>query len=187
MVPTSTRFVAMRVTHFLPFVLCFGLPLAAHASEPVLSLCKPAEFVLANARVLRTDQASSGDPAEGKTVSLCSDRENEPYRSLTYRFGTPGRVEAEIVASNKKKAGIYMQSDSAAHLGQIAIVFYAKPYSYVVSEGVGMSNGLTLSVYERNVRVAAFSSLEDASKIVTIDPDVPKSPLFKRVEPMEPL
>ena len=177
----------MRVTLFLPLALFLASPHAASAFGAVPSLCKPTEAVLANARVLRIDKASSGNPSEGKTVSLCTDRDEEPFRKLIYRFGTPSAIEAEIVASTEKKAGIYMQSDSGAHVGVIAIVFYAKPYSYVVSEAFAMGNGLRLLVYKHSARVAEFSLLDYESKITTIDSDAPKSPVFKRVQPIEPL
>lgn len=178
----------MRTLLSLLLVLSFGSPHTVRAAGAIPSLCKPAEVVLANARLLRVDRASSNGTPREKTVSLCADRENEPIGRLVYRFGTLSVTEAEIVASRQQKAGIFIQSDEGAHIGVIGIVFYAKSYSYVVSEGVGMANGgLRLSVYKSTRRVAEFSSLEYESNIGSITTDVPRSPVFKRIRPIEPL
>lgn len=151
------------------------------------SLCKPGEVVLVNARLLPPGMAPQDPRAEEYAVSLCADSEQEPIRQLAYRFGAQGATALEIAASAQAQAGVFRQSDNDAHLGVIGVVFYAKPYVYVVSEGLGMASGLTLSVYKDTRRVAAFSSPDYVSRLATLSPDAPKSPVFKRVKPMEPL
>lgn len=177
----------MRTVPLLLLALPFGSPDAAEATGRIPSLCKPGEFVLATARLQRVDKASPDEAPPEKTVSLCADREKEPIGRLAYRFGTPGAAEAEIVASSRQKAGVFFQSDKDAHVGVVGIVFYAKPYSYVVSEGMGMAGfGLKLLVYKSNRRIAEFTSLGHESNFA-IDPDAQISPVFKRVQPIEPL
>jgi hypothetical protein len=175
-----------HVTPSLLMLLWLGSCPGSHAAG-VPSLCRPGEFVLATGQMLRIDNDASERRSKKKVVSVCADRKDEPYEKLVYRFGAPAALESEIVASGDHKAGIYMDSDSGAHVGAIAIVFYAGPYSYVLSEALGMADGLTLLVYRHNVRLAAFSSVTYESNMTSIDASAPKSATFRRTKPIEPM
>jgi hypothetical protein len=172
------------------FPVLWSAAVAAHASESFASHCKTGEVVFLNAKMHPVESNKSeretGKEGPEKLLSLCSDRDTEPLLKLYYRFGVAGKAEIELVASSQKKAGIFRQFDSGSHAGLVTIRFYMKPYEYEVSEGMGMTSGIRLTVYKNRKRIAYFESHTEESQMVNIDFDRPSSPIFKLVNPIEP-
>jgi hypothetical protein len=184
----------LRIRSLCVFVLisngiAFYSPLA-HSNEAMPTHCRQDEFSFVNAKVHRIDtnkaDTKTSEGATEKFLSLCADRDKEPLTRISYRFGAIGKIEIEMVASAQNKAGLSTQSDSGAHAGLISIQFNKGPYTYEVSEGMGMTSGVSLLVYKSRKNILAFRSDDYESQMILINFDKISSPIFKRVKPIEP-
>lgn len=159
---------------------CQSAPFAA-TNNDIPSHCKESEIVFLNARMNRVETNNAE-----KILSLCGNKEAEPLETIIYRFGSVDKVEIELVASAKSKAGIVRQSDKASHTGLISIYFYKGQYAYEVSEGLGMTTGISLNVFYQKKKIVGYESYEYDSELPSINFDQAISPIFKRVRPFQP-
>lgn len=142
--------------------------------------CKSDEFSYLNA-IMHKDLSNDA----GKILSLCADKKEEPIGKLVYRYGAIGKVEMEQVATNANKFGLSTQSDSGSHAGLISISFGKEEYIYEVSEGMGMTTGIRLSVYHSGNQILGLVSNDYyESVMVTINFEKASSPIFKIANPL---
>ena len=141
-----------------------------HASEePKLpSHCKPGESTYLNAHMpeLRYPQYDTEEERKtkpgwilrntGKILSLCVDHRPKSVKSLIYRFGAPGVVEFERVAT--KSAPFYVFDRFESVSGNFVIFFSHGSYTYCVSEATGQGSGISLTVLKAGREVASFFS-----------------------------
>ncbi|WP_156919279.1 hypothetical protein [Azovibrio restrictus] len=158
----------------LSIAFSWGFCAYAMANESIPSHCKENEVAFFNARF------------ESKIASLCGDQKTEPLKKMIYRYGAIGKIEINLVASTQNKAGIVLQSDGASHTGLASIRFYKLPYAYEVSEGLGMTTGVRLTIFKNEKPVASFKSEEYESRLVEINFDKVSSPIFQRASPLQP-
>jgi hypothetical protein len=154
------------------------------------TLCKSNEIAFLNSKLYKVKRDGLVDKNTEKILSLCADKEKEPFGKFIYRYGTIGNVEMEQIATDANKFGLSQQTDSDAHAGEISISFSKEKYNYVVKEGMGMnSSGIRLSVYKsgENILNLSHDTYNDyESRLVQINFDKPTSPIFKLVKPVEP-
>lgn len=127
----------------------------------------------------------------GKILSICADRQKEPFQSVTYRYGPIGNVEMERIASKANKFSIFSQS-TTPHTGENLIFFKVGDYTYYVSEATGQGSGIGLSVFKSARKVMdLFSGNSPGSDfdsgLVEINFDAAASPVFKSAEPTDKL
>jgi hypothetical protein len=133
---------------------------AAFSESTFPSHCKPEEFVFVNAKMAFMDREANGyflNKKNGKILSLCSDKQNEPFGKLIYRYGSLGKIEMERTASEKNKFFIYTRADTP-HTGKDEIFFNIPPYIYYVSIAVGQDYGVYLAVYKSKNKVLKLFS-----------------------------
>ena len=87
------------------FFLLSSFTLFAYSQVP--THCKQDEFSLLNAKMgkMQKDKFISND----KILSLCTDKQNEPYGTLSYRYGKLGEVEIDQIASKQSHMFIYYE------------------------------------------------------------------------------
>lgn len=176
----------MRLFAISIYTFCCSI---ASANELNPTHCKSNELVLLNARMYyEVERFYSGIEANtGKTLSLCADKLTEPLGKLVYRYGRIGSVEMEKVATYSDKFGLSRQSDPDSHAGLISISFTNMEYSFEISEGMGMANGITLYVDRSGKRILSLISDNNfESNMININFEKASSPIFKVVEPMHP-
>lgn len=179
--PVPNRAITSKLPLIFGMATIFFASSFAAAGDAIPSHCRESEIEFLNARMHRT-----GKNNVEAILSLCGDSETKPPKKMTYRFGTLGKVEIELIASAQRKAGIYEQSDKASHTGLISIVFFNGPYAYEVSEGMGMTTGVRLNVYRNKKEIVAFESYEYESKLLELKFNRASSPIFKQVSPIQP-
>ncbi len=127
---------------------------------PLPSHCRAGEFAVANASlgpIIRDRKAGSMRfSRNGKIASLCADRNGEPFGSLAYRYGKPGKVEFERVASIANKFSVY--SIQAGNVGSDIAFFSVGSVTYYISLATGMGNGVGVDVFDGDKRVAELFS-----------------------------
>jgi len=169
--------------------MLLGRP-SAHSNEAIPTHCKQNEFAFLNAKIhlVETGQADTKTQKNKteKILSLCADGDKEPLTIISYRFGVIGKIEIEMDASVKNKAGLSTQSDNGAHAGLISIQFNKGPYTYEVSEGMGMTSGVRLNVYKSRKNILDIQSDVFESEMIKINFDKVSSPIFKLVKPIAP-
>ena len=152
---------------FFAFLACC----ICHAQESpsVLSHCKQGEAAYLNANMseLRYPQYETEEERRtrpvwtlrktGKVLSICTDRESQPFNSIAYRFGAIGNVEFERVATKSAPFYVFERSDSP-HTGEFVIFFSVGPHTYCVSEATGQGSGISLTVLKAESEVASFFS-----------------------------
>lgn len=125
--------------------------------------CKPDEFSVVDAWMGDTYQTKFGfrNTKRGKLLSLCADKETEPFSKLSYRYGEPGHPEFEVVATEGAKFNIDSRSTSP-HTGDDIVFFKKGPYTYYVAIAGGQGHGVSLYVYKGNSSIAGhFSGNEE--------------------------
>lgn len=160
---------AVVVKVFLAFVSVVTLSVGYAQEEPRLaSHCKPGESVYLNANMpeLRYPQYETEEERRtkpgwvlnktGKILSICVDHRQKPHGSLIYRFGVPGTVEFEKVATNSSPFHVFERFESVS--GNVVIFFVSGPYTYCVSEATGQGSGISLTVLKAGQEVASFFS-----------------------------
>ena len=126
------------------------------------SHCNPAEFAYLNAHMSQIHYRNGGYQLikTGKTLSICTDRETEPFQSVIYRFGPVGAIEMERVATQSSKFRIFERSTSP-HTGERIFFFTAGPYTYCVTEVTAQGSGVGLTVLKSGQRVLNLFSGND--------------------------
>lgn len=165
--------------------LCLSLTSLSAAALPP-SHCTAHEYSVINAwmgEVFRTE-AGWRNTQRGKLLSLCADKPNEPFSKLTYRYGIPGRVELEVVASERSRFNIDSRPTSP-HTGNDIIFFRKGSYTYYVAIATAQGSGVSLFVFKGTNRVASHFSGNKAGTDFQIGPAeiefntrTPLSPVF---------
>ena len=144
-----------------------------YASEELRlpSHCKPGESTYLNAHMpeLRYPQYETEEERKtkpgwvlkktGKILSLCVDRRSKHHDLPIYRFGAPGMIEFEKVATKSSPFYIFERFESVS--GNQVIFFAVGQHTYCVSEATGQGSGISLTVLKAGREVASFFSGND--------------------------
>lgn len=138
--------------------LCLGL-MALHAAARVPSHCKADEHGVLDAWMgpVYPTEAGWRNTQRGKLLSLCADQPKEPFSRLIYRYGVPGQVEFEVVASAASRFGIDSRSTSP-HTGNDIVFFRNGSYTYYVAIATAQGSGVSLHVFKGAKKVASHFS-----------------------------
>jgi hypothetical protein len=152
------------------------------------SLCREGEHVVLSAQVHALN-AKGAPVGPQQLVSLCADRQQEPFQTLAYRFGNVGTTDITVVATPSQK---FMIADEGydPHSGADIIWFSRGPFNYYVSHNTGQALGVEVFVFKNGVRIADFSTGFDDTKFfseVEMDFDQVKSPIFIKRPPNDNL
>lgn len=175
------------------FVILLGIPASASAAPP--SHCKAGEHAIVDAWMGKVKPTSGGwrNTKDGKVVSLCADRKAEPYSAVTYRYGMPGKVELEVVATPQNRFGIASVS-SLPRVGSHVVFFRRGEYTYYVAMATGMGSGVSLSVFQGQKKIVDhFSGNEPDEDYqlgpaeIRFEPNKSFSPVFVPAKPAHAL
>lgn len=156
------------------------------SNEALPTHCKSDEFTYLTTKMHKEGDRNIQSDAE-KYLSLCSDKEEEPFGKFVYRYGKIGKVEMEQVATNTNKFGLSTQSDSGSNTGLISISFSKGEYIYEVSEGIGMATRVHLLVYRAGKPILNLVSDYDyESNLIKINYTKASSSIFKIIKPIDP-
>jgi hypothetical protein len=155
----------------MSMLLCLA---ATSAAAALPSLCSQGEVTILSARL-----------APGRLLSLCADREEEPYGSFGVRVGEPSAIELESYASEQTR---FVLSYDTTHNNVNAEVvwFNQRNNTYCVSVGIIMARGVTFAAYDEKGKLlySQFSGTEEGRDFIR-GPDIatfgvrrPISPLF---------
>lgn len=173
---------------------CFAICTLAVAqpSENVASHCREGEFAYLNARMSNVHYQDGGYHLieTRKVISICGDRNSEPFQSVVYRFGPVGNVEMERVATQSSKFHIFNRSTSP-HTGQNVIFFKSGPYTYCVTEATAQGSGIGLTVLKSGRQVLHLFSgnrrgLDFDSELIEVNFTSARSPSFQEFVPLDP-
>ena len=136
-----------RYPYFL-FILV-GISGLASANSTPPTHCLSNEFSVVNAWMgpIKATGGGWNNTKEGKYLSLCADKQIEPFATLTYRYGVAGNVEFEAVATDAQKFFIYNRQTSP-HTADDIIFFTKGKYTYYVAIAGGQGHGVSLRVYQ---------------------------------------
>lgn len=158
------------------------------------SHCKRGEYAYLNAHMSEVRPLSKKGYELIKTnklLSICTDRQSEPFSMVAYRFGPVGNVELERISSEFKKFFIFERSTSP-HIGENILFFRIGAYTYCVSEATAQGSGIGLSVFKSGHQVADFFSGNERgedfeSGMIQIDFSLRKSPVFQIFQTSNPI
>lgn len=156
------------------------------AQAQVATHCKTGEFAYLNANMSKVQPTHGGGyklVKTNKVLSVCADKQAEPFQTVAYRYGPLGSVEMEHVANSEKKFSILNRSTSP-HTGENLIFFTAGGFTYCVSEATGQGSGIGLTVTKSGKKIADLFSgnargVDFESEMIEIDFDVARSAVFK--------
>ncbi len=125
----------------------------------------------------------------GKLVSLCADKPREPFGRFVYRYGKPGEVEIEHVASAAERAALTSRA-TGPRMGEDIIAFLRGPFTYYVVEATGMGQGISVMVFKSGKKIADLFSGNDAgtdfrSGMLEVNFQRPASPVFEKKAPKD--
>ncbi len=174
----------------LPFLVLAGGPALVQAAADFPSLCQPGEYAYLDARMGKFD-GNGVVRKSGKLVSLCADKPKEPFGRFVYRYGKPGEVEIEHVATATEKAAITRRS-TGPRMGEDIIAFLRGPFTYYVVEATGMGQGISVMVFKSGKKIADLFSGNDAgtdfqSGGLLVNFERPASPVFEKKAPKDAL
>lgn len=133
-----------------------GLCMAEEISS-IESHCKEGEFPYLNANLAelrypkyKMEEERRTKPGwvlqkTGKFLSICADRQTEPFSSVTYRYGKIGDIEFERVATKSSPFYVFNRGLSP-HDGENVFFFKSGQYTYCVSEATAQGSGISLTV-----------------------------------------
>jgi hypothetical protein len=136
---------------------------SGHAVSALPSHCTSGEFSIVDAWMGDIEHTEGGwrNSKKGKFLSLCADRQTEPFTAVTYRYGEVGHVEFEAVATANAKFGIANIATSP-HTGDDLVFFTKGDYTYYVAIATGQGSGVSLYVYKGSTNIAShFSGNEE--------------------------
>lgn len=147
------------------------------------SHCLKNETIILNAEVGKLDKNKDFQP-NGKILSLCADRNKEPFLQLAYRYGKIGGIELEERFSESKKVDLHVEIDQYPHdkiQYSYSFSFYRGKIKYQVSKRIGwMEDAMGDLIVSQNEKILArFSFQIDDENLLLIDQNKPKSKLFK--------
>ncbi len=183
----KTRFHLLTVAGSL---LCGA---ACCAQAQFTSHCTAAErsFISAKMQRVHTSKAGTTFSPTGKVLSICINLQGKTITQMRYRYGVPGNVEFEQVASESDRMGIFTRSTSA-HTGENIISFNKGSFHYYVTESMGQGSGVSLMVFNNGKRITdLFSGNNEGTDFVSLkddfDFDEIKSPVLVKKAPVDPL
>ncbi len=138
----------------------------SRANETFPTHCKSGEYSFLNAKMATMERDKVGrflNKKNGKILSLCSDRENEPFSKFVYRYGSPGKVEMERIATPEHQFFIYSRATSP-HTGEDDIFFSVAPFTYYIIINGGQARGTELVIHKANKEVLRLFSGIDEGK-----------------------
>lgn len=169
--------------------------LCAEPSEGRLPThCRSDEFAYLNAQMAVIEWNDKSDHAKGnslrkngKLLSLCADRQQEPLGRLTYRYGEIGKVEFENAATPESKFSISYQQDGPRG-GNNIFSFHVGAFTYYVTEATGDGHGIAIHVFKAGKKLSYLFSGTDkgtdySSGLFPINFDTAISPIFLQREP----
>ncbi|HVY22482.1 MAG TPA: hypothetical protein VG962_03945 [Steroidobacteraceae bacterium] len=186
-----------RILVFLALSICgvSGVLYADQSGAKFPTLCRSDEFAYLNAKMstyVWDDQHQPGKPAytlkkNGKLLSLCADRDAEPLRKLTYRYGEVGKNEFEYTATEKHKFYISYEQDGP-HGGSNVLFFHVGEFTYYVTEATGDGHGIGIQVFKEGARISNLFSgtshgVDYVSGLFAINFNMPSSPIFAESDP----
>lgn len=156
------------------------------AQAPVATHCKAGEFAYLNANMSKVQPTQGGGYKLVKTdkvLSVCADKQAEPFHMLAYRYGPVGSVEMEHVARPEKQFSILNRSTSP-HTGENLLFFTTGGFTYCVSEATGQGSGIGLTVTKSGKKIVDLFSgnergVDFESEMIEIDFDVARSSVLK--------
>lgn len=152
---SSSRLLSIPLLGFL-----LGSQAVAQTTPGLPTHCASDEFAYLNATMGHISHDAKGQMVltkNGKVLSLCADRANEPYGKFTYRYGAVGNVELERSASVKNKFSTYGRSTSP-RTGENIFFFSIGINTYYVTEATGQGNGVSLYVFKSGKPLAYLFS-----------------------------
>lgn len=160
--------------------------------------CRSDEFTYLDARMATIEYRDKADRAEGyslikngKVLSLCADKQQEPFGKLAYRYGRIGKVELENVATPSNRFEIFSQSTSP-HTGENVISFSRGNFTYYITEAIGQGHGISLYVFKSGQKILdLFSGTGEGtdyqSGLIEMDFHKSSSPIFLVAPPKDNL
>ena len=132
--------------------LCMFLhqPVYAEVTTNFPTHCKTNKYVHLNARMGSDETDVNGhylNKKNKKILSICTDKDKEPFSSVIYRYGEIGNIELEKTATATNRFYFY-ESVTDPHAGEDIIFFKNNGYTYYVSKATGQENGVSLIVYK---------------------------------------
>jgi hypothetical protein len=146
--------------------------------------CKVDETALLNGRVGSIkDMSFKGT----KTLSICSDKPKAPFTKITYRFGTPQKVELEFSAPTDGQ--FYFESQTISPKATVDVLYFSKgKTTYAISECFGMHCGTTtiqLQVFNNKKRVANLDAEPDKFESLINIADIKGNVVSKKKSELE--
>lgn len=123
--------------------------------------CKQSEFSYLNAKMAKIVYSPQKYDLvkNGKILSICTDKETEPFSMIAYRYGVIGKVELEEIATKNRKFKIF---DIYTHpVGNNIIYFTKGDFTYYVSEATAQGHGIGLIVFKSNKEILNLFSGND--------------------------
>ena len=176
------------------FTTSFSSILYAESSLP--THCKQNEFAYLNALMANKKFFKERDGyrpyarvKNGKVLSICADKENEPLNLITYRYGAIGKVEIEINGTVENQFSIYNQQ-TTLRTGEDILFFKTGGFTYYVTQATGQGSGIGLKVYKNGKQVVNLISEDPKdfeSNLFFINFSDASSPVFVLQEPFDPI
>jgi hypothetical protein len=164
-----------------------------YAQEQFPSHCTAAErtFISAKMQKVHTSKAGITYSPTGKVLSICINSQGNTITQMSYRYGLPGNVEFEQVASASDRMGIFTRSTSP-HTGENIISFSKGSFHYYVTQALGQGSGISLIVYNNGKRITdLFSGNSEGADFVSLQDDFDfyaiKSPVLVKKAPVDKL
>lgn len=173
-------------TPTLVFITSLAFCGSTWAQAPVATHCKAGEFAYLNANMSKVQPTQGGGYKLVKTdkvLSVCADKQVEPFHMLAYRYGPVGSVEMEQVARPEKPFSILTRSTSP-HTGENLLFYTTGGFTYCVSEATGQGSGIGLTVTKSGKKIVDLFSgnargVDFESEMIEIDFDVARSSVLK--------
>lgn len=154
------------------------------------TLCKSGEFAYLNARMAKIVYSSKRYDLikNGKILSICADGKTAPLKKIIYRYGKPGEVELEVVATAERKFNVFSIDETP--VGNNVIFFDRGDFTYYVTEATRQGHGIFLFVYKHGNKILELFSgngdgVDYESGLIGINFDNPSSRVIKREAPKD--
>ena len=131
-----------RILAIAAFALVACSASANEHPAPVPTHCRAGEVAYLNATMAEVQALpkQGGGRKTGKLLSLCAGNSSEPLRALSYRFGPPGRIDMEQVATSSRPFHTFDRATSP-HTGEELLFFTVGAYTYCVTAATGQGQG----------------------------------------------
>lgn len=166
----------------------------SQSNSDLPTLCKSDEFPYLNAKMQKIEYNYNKLLnwvykliKTEKVLSLCADKNEEPFGKFVYRYGTIGNVEMEYVASKTHKISTSFLMP-VPHVGEIVFFFSNGKYNYYVTQATGQGSGIALIVFKSGNKILdLFSGNNFGSDYETYMTEELSSPVFRNAVPIDDL